>query len=238
MLKKFSLVLIFGLAVTATTAFATPTCSDDVTGNGSLYFGGGYSCQIGDMLFSNFSYTASGTNQISASQITVDAVGPTGTGASIDFPDIGLSFHAPWSAGPGQTSDGTIDFTVSPLGAGTYVEDLGLAQTSGVAGNGTASVIERGCGPAPCDATGGPFYVLTFQDGGGDSAQGETWFDQQCSVSVEKDIAVTGGTGDSFAGISVVQDSFAQVPEPVSMGMMGGGLALLGLVRLRRRSNA
>jgi hypothetical protein len=237
MLKKFSLVLIFGLATTAMTAFATPACSDDVTGNGSLYFGSGYSCQIGDLLFSNFSYTASGTNPISSNQITVDAVGPTGTGASINFADIGLSFHAPWSAGPGQTTDGTIDFTVSALGTGTLLSDLGLAQTSGVAGTGTASVIERGCGPAPCNATGGSYYVLTFQTGSADDAQGETSFNGQCSVSVEKDIAVNGG--NAFAGISVVQDTFSQpAPEPVSMGLMGGGLALLGVVRLRRRSKA
>ena len=233
MLKKLTLFTLFGLAMTATTAFATPSCSDNVTGNGSLYFGGSYTCQIGDLLFSNFSYTASGTNPISAGQITVDAVGPTGSGASINFADIGLSFHAPWSAGPNQTTDGTIDFTVSALGTGTLVSDLGLAQTSGVYGSGSASVIERGCGPAPCEATGGSYYVLTFQTGSADDAQGETSFDGQCSVDVEKDIAVNGGNG--FAGISVVQDTFSQVPEPMSLGFIGGGLALLGAFRLRRR---
>lgn len=237
MFKKLSLFLIFGLATTAMTAFATPACSDNVTDNGGLYFGGGYSCQIGDLLFSNFTYTASGSNPVSAGQITVDAVGPTGTGASINFADIGLSFHAPWSAGPGQTTDGTIDFTVSALGTGTLVSDFGLAQTSGVAGSGTASVIERGCGPAPCEVTGGSIYVLTFQTGSADDAQGETSFDGQCSVDVEKDIAVNGG--NAFAGISVVQDTFSQnAPEPVSMGLMGGGLALLGVLRLRRRTQA
>jgi len=227
MLKKFSLLMTFGLAATAMTAFATPVCSSNVTDNGSTYFGGGYSCTVGDLLFSNFSYTGSGTNPISASQITVDTVSNDG---------IGLSFHAPWSAGAGMTTDGTIDFTVTVLGGGSLLEDFGLAQTSGVSGSGSASVAEDGCGPAPCLATGGSIYVLTFQDSGERQAQGETTFAPVNSVSVEKDISVNGNSG--FATISVVQDTFSQVPEPVSMGMMGGGLALLGLVRLRRRAKA
>ncbi|MBV9762118.1 MAG: PEP-CTERM sorting domain-containing protein [Acidobacteriaceae bacterium] len=219
--------MTFGLAATAMTAFATPVCSSNVTDNGSTYFGGGYSCTVGDLLFSNFSYTGSGTNPISASQITVDTVSNDG---------IGLSFHAPWSAGAGMTTDGTIDFTVTVLGGGSLLEDFGLAQTSGVSGSGSASVAEDGCGPAPCLATGGSIYVLTFQDSGERQAQGETTFAPVNSVSVEKDISVNGNSG--FATISVVQDTFSQVPEPVSMGMMGGGLALLGLVRLRRRAKA
>jgi hypothetical protein len=226
MLKKISLLIVFGLATTAMTAFATPACSNGVTDNGSTYFGGGYSCTIGDLLFSNFSYTASGTNPISAGQITVDTVTNDG---------LGLSFHAPWSAAAGMTTDGTIDFTVTVLGGGSLLEDFGLAQTSGVSGDGSASVAENGCGPAPCLATGGSIYVLTFQDSGARSAQGETTFSPVNSVEVEKDISVNGNTG--FATISVVQDTFSQVPEPISMGLMGGGLALLGLVRLRRQSH-
>ena len=227
MLKKISLLTVFGLAATAMTAFATPVCSSNVTDNGATYFGAGYSCEIGDLLFSNFSYTGSGTNPIGAGQITVDTVTNDG---------IGLSFHAPWTAAAGMTTDGTIDFTVTALSGGNVLEDFGLAQTSGVSGDGSASVAENGCGPAPCLATGGSIYVLTFQDSGARSAQGETTFSPVSSVSVEKDISVNGNTG--FATISVVQDTFSQVPEPVSMSLMGGGLALLGLVRLRRRVKA
>lgn len=225
MLKKISLLAIFGLATTAMTAFATPACSDGVTDNGSTYFSAGYSCTIGNLLFSDFSYTASGTNPISASQITVDTVTDDG---------IGLSFHAPWTAAAGMTTDGTIDFQVSVLNGGNLLEDFGLAQTSGVSGDGSASVAENGCGPAPCDATGGSIYVLTFQDSGARSAQGETTFSPVSSVDVEKDISVNGNTG--FATISVVQDTFSQVPEPLSMGLMGGGLAIVGLFGVRRRS--
>lgn len=226
MLKKHLLLLI-ALALTATAAFATPVCDNNTAGNGATYFGGGYSCQIGDLLFSNFSYTASGSDIIPASQVTVDTV--TGT-------DIGLSFHAPWTAAAGMTSDGTIDFTVSVLGGGNLLEDFGLAQTSGVSGTGTASVAENGCGPAPCLATGGSIYVLTFQANGATSAQGETTFTPTSSVSVEKDISVNGNGG--FATISVVQDTFSQTaPEPLSLGFVGGGLVVLGFLRRGSRKN-
>jgi hypothetical protein len=227
MLKKISLFGIFGLAFSAMTAFATPTCSSNVTDNGTTYFGGGYSCTIGDLMFSNFSYTPSGTNPIGANQITVDAVTNDG---------IGLSFHAPWTAAAGMTTDATIDFTVTVLGGGNLLEDFGLAQTSGVSGTGSASVAENGCPGAGCNATGGSIYVLTFQDSGARSAQGETTFTPASVVDVEKDISVNGNTG--FATISVVQDTFSQVPEPMSLSFIGGGLALLGVVRLRRGAKA
>jgi hypothetical protein len=235
MLKKFSLSIFFGLAATAMTAFATPVCSNNVADNGATYFGGGYSCEVGNLLFSNFSYTAAGTNPISANQITVDIVNGS---------TIGLSFHAPWSAGSNATSDGTIDFEVSVVGGGSLIEDFGLAQTSGVGPTGTASVIERGCGPAytaDCEsATGGPIHVITFETGTADQAEADTSFTPSySSVLVEKDIAVTGNC--DFAGISVVEDTFSQLsqcPEPMSLGFIGGGLALLGVVRLRRRAQA
>jgi hypothetical protein len=227
MRRKLSLVILFGLATTAITAFATPVCSSNVTDNGATYFSGGYSCQIGNLLFSNFSYTASGSNPIPSSQITVDTVTNDG---------IGLSFHAPWDAGTkNSSSDGTIDFRVTVLGGGNILEDIGLAQTSGVSGTGYASVAENACGPAPCTATGGPLYVFTFQNSGSRQATDDMTFKKTYpSLNVEKDISVTAGSKGN-ATISVVQDTFSQIPEPMTMGLIGGGLALLGVARLRRR---
>ena len=57
------------------------------------------------------------------------------------------------------------------------------------------------------------------------------------SVEVEKNISARGGT-HGFTSIRVVQDAFSQTdaPEPLPMGLIGGGLALLGVVRLRGRA--
>jgi hypothetical protein len=238
MLKKITFLTVFGLATTAMTAFATPACPDG--SSMTTFLAANYSCQIGDKIFSNFFYTASGTNPVAASAVTVDTVGPAGTGATIPFADIGLQFNAPWdAAGPGMSSDASIRFTVTVLGGAGLIEDFGLAQTSGVNAPGSASVAERGCGPAPCNPVGGSLHVLTFDNGGPSSkTENETLFAPVGSVEVEKDISASVPMGDNngFATISVVQDTFSQVPEPVSMGLMGGGLALLGLTRLRKRA--
>lgn len=237
MLKKFSLLTIFGLAATAMTAFATPVCPDG--GSLSAFLGAGYSCQVGDKIFSNFSYVSSafgGALAVPAAGVTVDTLGPVGSGASVFSNDIGLQFNAGWNALAGQTTDSDIGFTVTVLGGAITIEDFGLAQVSGVLPNGSASVVENGCGPAPC--TPSELAVMTFDSGGSNTQRvADTMFAPLGSVTVSKDISVTGGT-DGAAHLSLVSDTFSQVPEPVSMSLMGGGLALLGLVRLRRRAKA
>lgn len=235
MFKKITFLAIFGLATTAMTAFATPACPDG--GSLSTFLAGGYSCQIGNDIFSNFNYTSSafgGALAVPAAGITVDTLGPVGTGASLLNSSIGLQFNAGWNALAGQTTDSEIGFTVTVLSGAMTIEDFGLAQVSGVLPNGSASVVENGCGPAPC--TPSELAVMTFDYGGSNTQRvADTMFAPLGSVTVSKDISVTGGTTGS-AHLSLVSDTFSQVPEPISMGLMGGGLALLGLTRLRRRA--
>jgi hypothetical protein len=232
--KKLSLMIAFGLAATAMTAFATPVCPDG--GPLSTFLASGYSCQIGDKVFSNFTYTSSafgGALAVPAAGITVDTIGPHGSGASLIGADIGLQFNAGWNALAGQTSDSDIGFTVTVLGGALKIEDFGLAQVSGVLPNGSASVVENGCGPAPC--TPSELAVMTFDSGGSNTQRvSDTMFTPRGSVEVSKDISVTGGTSGA-AHLSLVTDTFSQIPEPMTMGFIGGGLALLGVARLRRR---
>lgn len=239
MLKKLSLVTALGLATTAITAFATPVCPDGASL--STFLVAGYSCQVGDKMFSNFSYVSSafgGALAVPASGVTVDTLGPAGTGASIFDANIGLQFNSGWNALAGQTTDADIGFTVTVLGGALQIEDFGLAQVSGVLPNGSASVVENGCGPAPC--TPSELAVMTFDSGGSNTQRvADTMFSPLGSVTVSKDISVTGGTTGS-AHLSLVSDTFSQVviPEPMTLAFIGGGLALLGVARLRRRAKA
>jgi hypothetical protein len=237
MLKKLSLLTVFGLATTAMTAFATPACPDG--GTLDTFLASGYSCQIGNAIFSNFTYVSSafgGALAVPSNGITVDTLGPAGSGASISNSSIGLEFNAGWNALAGQTSDSDIGFTVTLLGGTMTIEDFGLAQVSGVLPNGSATVVENGCGPAPC--TPAELAVMTFDYGGNNTQRvADTMFAPLGSVTVSKDISVTGGTTGS-AHLSLVSDTFSQVPEPMSLGFLGGGLALLGVARRLRRVQA
>jgi hypothetical protein len=51
---------------------------------------------------------------------------------------------------------------------------------------------------------------------------------------VEKDVTVTGGANaNGFAGISIINQTFSQVPEPSTVLLVG--LGLLGMVAVNRK---
>ena len=85
------------------------------------------SCQIGDKIFSDFTYTDSaqgGATAITADGISVYSMGPSGSGAGISSVDIGLEFIAPWSVSNGQAEDSNIQFDVD-RGRRRSVDDHG-----------------------------------------------------------------------------------------------------------------
>jgi hypothetical protein len=237
MTHRFTRLMI--LSACATLLAAVPAvaglCADGVSL--TTYTTSGYSCTIGGVTFSNFEYTASGTNPIAASSVTVDSLGPAGSGASFPsliFPsDVGLQFSAPWNATSNNvTSDAAIEFEVTIPGA-TSIEDAGLDQVSGITGTGAAGVVETGCnGPfnpplQPCNTTWGLLTNNTNQATG-------TIFAPTGSVIVGKDISVTAGSNGT-ASLSVVQDVFSTVvPEPRGLPALLGFVLVAGLA-LRKK---
>lgn len=238
-MKRFSTFGVLLLAaLAAPQAWATSTCPNGQTL--TAFLGSGFACQIGDKIFSGFTYISSaqgGALAITSDGVTVDTLGPSGSGAGVSNNTIGLEFNAAWSAAAGQTTDADIGFIVTVVnGSGMFITDTGVAQTSGVSPNGSASVAEDSCGPAPC--TPGVNAVLTFDNGGPSSQRvNDTMFSPVGSLQVSKDISSTGGT-NGFASITLVSDTFSQsaVPEPATVLL--SGLPLLGLCGLVMRRRA
>ena len=125
------------------TSYGNPvTCSDGVSGNGSIYFGGGYSCVIGDLLFSDLTYKALGNAPVNGNAITVDTLGPAGSGASILNPEIGLSLNGLGNDGVAMGSTAVIGFTITVLGGGTdFIADHVLLGINPEAGSRCAAPI-------------------------------------------------------------------------------------------------
>lgn len=213
------LVLTLGMS-----AFA----SDCIVTSYDNYLGPGFSCGLENTTASNFSYSTSGTNQMSASSITVNPI----TTAN----NPGFLFNAPWGAQGSQTQDSLIGFTVSANGS--LINDLSLWMFGGsTVGSGLVTVSETYCaGDTFADGclNGVTGTLSTYLGGGLSKLYDSVTFNNGVSiVDVKKNIELLGGGNGSFAVLGGVQNQFSEVPEPGSLVLFGSGIA--GLAGVMRR---
>ncbi len=190
-------------------------------------------CTVGDKVFTDFNYVASGTLGLAASQVTV-------TPDNSNPMDPGLLFTGSWTAANGMQSDSHLQFTVSTLSGAPLIEDASLSIGGyGTSGIGIVSVAENLC-------LGGTFTgwttncssettsnLLVFTPNG--PTYDHTTFTPVSSVDVLKDInLIAANGGANFATLSGVTQNFSQVPEPATLTLLGTGLIAIG-GKLRRR---
>ena len=194
-----------------------------------------FSCYIGNLDFGNFTYfsAASPGQAVPASAVIVNPVD--------NASGIGFAFNSSWTAsGAGSFSDGDIGFTVSVIGGGpATLEDAALIQTAGVDDTNTgsiASVAEDACSGSTsgtgCTQT---WSVVTSQTSNTTATSSQKFFTPTGSLTVSKDINAQDGTSSSaFSTVSLVQDTFSQVPEPRAVAMLLGLCLLAGLTLKRK----
>lgn len=201
--------------------------------------------QVGDKLFSNFSvinYT-DGVLAVAPSAGSIQV-----TGVFIDG-HYGIRFNAPWIAGSEAIVNSTISFQVSVMpGSDQYISGNTFALTASNVGSagGLISAVETVWDAEPGSAGAhrlsslglidtAEFSNQLLSDSRGFYVDGESA--QLKEIWIKKDITLLGGSeGQSgVTHLSEFTQTFVQIPEPASMGMLGSGV-IIALLR-RSRSN-
>ena len=209
---------------------ANATLQDLINLNGS----GGI--QIGNFIFSNFSFTPTSgslTNPApTASQITVS----TAPGS-----DVGLTFNSFWQSVPGGNQDGIIRYAVQ-VTQGNLIDkvNLGFNGSAPVPSTGTLASVNETVSTL---SGGGPVTAIGQLSVSNSIATGSTTTNNAtftltnplAGIFVSKDVQVVSGP-NGISTISWVDNTYhaAAVPEPMSLGLIG----MMGTCLLARRRRA
>jgi hypothetical protein len=193
----------------------------------ATYDAPGFSCTIGNLTFSDFSYSPSGSVLIPDTSVSVK---PETIGG-----ESGFRFNAPWFALPNTILDSFINFTVTCNGCS--LNDW-LMSIGGVSLPATDAFVNVG-ETSPDVAKG--LKVGSF--GGTSTLTDSATFAPVGSVTVSKDLIVFGGSttnGGIIAQVSSLTNLFSttttsMVPEPGLLVLCTGLLALVPVARRMRR---
>lgn len=177
--------------------------------------------EIGDKLFSDFSVSFSANNAFTCSDLQLTALSN-----QVGF---GISFSGPMSALGNVTKDVVFRFSVAVTNSSQLISDVHLDYNGTVNGAGfstvTETVLTGGFGGTLID------QINVFNLGGTNfqlSAAANLPTPEQ-KIYIEKDVIFGGGAaGNQNASfISIIDQTFSQVPEPSTMLLAVTGLVIL-----------
>jgi hypothetical protein len=192
------------------------------------------SCTIGDKTFSGFTFSNSAVGAI-----PLDATALQYTTIDSGTAAIGFQFGVALTAGPGQTNDLGIGYTVY----GSDIDDAQVTMAGLAVGTGSfATIGETVCPGSPIATCLSSLSLSTFVypvNPPPNRTSDSVTFGPVDTLGVLKDINVIGGA-TGFASISLFSDTVSQgvIPEPGFYGVLAGGLAGIFLFARRRRKTA
>lgn len=181
------------------------------------------SIQLGDKVFSDFDYTFTG-DMPSATGVNVDAIFDLNG-------DVTLRFQGGFVDNPGGgASDALIMYTVSATDPGQLISNVSMSANLALNGNagGFINISEF----FPNQAS----QLLVFAGPGGTQlSDSSDVLPPLSTLVVQKDIFADAGAAGNPVNVSVINQTFQQVPEPMSMALAAlAGLGAVGLIRRRR----
>jgi hypothetical protein len=187
------------------------------------------SVEIGDKVFGDFSFAYL---ELGAPDVALAASNVNVKALSNDI-GFGLEFLEPLIAVNNKSKQITFQYTamVDP-NYSNLISDIHLSITGSRGGAGTGTVGEDVFN----DSFGGTVVGHLDNALGGVLSSATNLDAAVTKVWVSKDVLVYGGFGGptSFATISIIDQTFSQIPEPGTVLLVG--LGLLGVVALKRKS--
>jgi PEP-CTERM motif len=187
----------------------------------------GLGVQIGDKLFRDFFFSYSDTDGLSSDDLTRSNVVLTALMNNIGF---GVSFQQPLLAIGPVIKDIVFKYSATVTDPSNSISDIHLDIT-GSAGNGGLGTVGESVFTGGFGAT----QVGSIQASiPGTSSSLTNISPTVTELWVQKDVTVTGGSAaNGFASITIIDQTFSQVPEPSTMLLVG--LGLLGAVAVNRK---
>jgi len=236
-------VIVFSTILAGTVACTSWAQVTNLSGGGSINFSAlnntTESVLIGDKLFSNFSFQYVDTDGNMGDDLSASALVLSALSNQVGF---GISVQLPLVATGPTIKDITLQFSATVTNSDNKISDVHLDFTGSASGNGLAEVSEsiftNGFGVGNLANLG-----LSKNAGGFIPPNGEDtaiFSIPQSKIWVEKDIFVSGNpdslppTPNDFASITIVNQTFSQIPEPSSIMLALAGMVAFLFVRRRK----